>query len=182
MLLKNFIKIKNVNSPNDLIVRKTKYILRIIWWCFLISIVLILILIIATLEIRGEQKVNDFFLIFLDNAFGTLVLVFMVFLWIILMRSLISYFYYVVIISHERVVKISFDLFFREEVKILELYRVLSITSSQNGMLKSVFDYGDIIMKVQNAGNMLITKMPNPKKIIQKIEQLKEHTTKERIS
>lgn len=87
-----------------------------------------------------------------------------------------------VIISQERVVNITFGLFFKEEVKIIELYRVLSIASSQDGVFKSIFDYGDIIMKVQNVGNMLITKMPNPKRIIQKLEQLKEHTTQDRIS
>lgn len=182
MIIENMIKLEQDDRPNDLVMRKTKLIVFGIIAAFSISTTIILWILVSFVLYRDAQDYYWAFMDFLENAFGTVILLFILLLRIASIKRLIWYFYYVVIIAGDRVVKISFDLFFREEVKIVELSSILSVTAKQDGILQSLFSFWDVIMKLQNSWNMVIKSMPSPKKIIRRIEELKEHINLNEVS
>jgi hypothetical protein len=94
---------------------------------------------------------------------------------------LVGYFYSVVVIEPTRVVHLSFRLFFREIVKIAELYRILSIKSKQSGIIQSVCNFGNISLQLQNDYIILLKNIPRPKVVVKKLETLKEHAIEQRV-
>jgi hypothetical protein len=94
---------------------------------------------------------------------------------------LFNYLYYAVIITKSNIVKIELCLFFKEEIKTVELYKVLSIESLQNSILQSVLDYWNIRMEIQWSWEMQFKYMPKTKTITSKIETMKLYTTEERF-
>lgn len=113
----------------------------------------------------------------IDRFLGILVLVFGIFLWVALMKWFVNYFYYMVIIKQWSVIKIDFDLFFREDVQIVELNRVISTASVQPSFLTSFLNYGDVLITLENSWSMVLSTLPKPKKVIQTIEAFKENVS-----
>lgn len=181
MLFQNFITKEIIKSPDDMMVRKTRYILLYILGLLSISFVfMISAMYFSRLFTHNQPTAIEW--VYVNGLVWVVVLFVLVTIWIYAISWLIKYFYCVAIINKNSIVKIQFTLFFQEEIQSIELYKVLSIQSKQEGVIQRMLDYWTILMEIQWSGELVFEHMPKPRVLIAKIEEMKAYTTHERFT
>lgn len=149
---------------------------------FILVITIVFILWAIVLGWQITNNITSNMGMYMSSVIAIPILIIMVAIWVLVIGMLVNYFYYVAVFNEESIIKITFGLFFTEKVEIVELYRILSIYSTQKGLLQWMLNYGNICMKIQWSWEVVFKSMPTPKVIIAKIEEIKLHTTQERFS
>ncbi len=108
----------------------------------------------------------------LSNYLVYWIILIILFLWMYFIARLITYFYSLLIITPVRVIKISYWLFFSENIKIIDLKKVISINSKQQWFFQTVCNYWKITLRNANQTELILEKIPHPKLIAKKIDDL----------
>ncbi len=124
--------------------------------------------------IQFAFNVTSFSLSFLPSPFITVFLSFyylIVFAYVFI--SFLTWFYNISFITTKRVVDIDFSDLVYKNIAATKLSLVQDVSYSQVGVIRSLFDYGDVL--VQTAGaidNFDLLAVPQPEKVVQIIENL----------
>lgn len=180
MLFRTIFNRKRNEEEKELIVRKTRYILFIYFVMGIVVCALFGIIILWLLRLESStQQLWSFWYVFIWWSISALLIGILVASGTVVMKS-IAYFYSLVFIEKEKIIETTYSLFFRENVQIGELYRVMSIVSSQVGLLQSVLNYGSIHLYLQNDVTITLSFIPQPKRLVKRIEYFKERIIDER--
>ncbi len=116
----------------------------------------------------------DFSVSFLPQTF---VLVFFLFYYLIVFAyifiSFLTWFYNISFVTNKRIVDIDFSDLVYKNIAATKLSLVQDVSYSQIGVIRSLFNYGDVL--VQTAGavdNFDLLAVPQPEKVVQIIENL----------
>lgn len=181
-MLRDIIRIFHKDHPSDYIIRKSELILYLILFIWLCAFILLLSFLLWASSIFIELQTNTLFGQALWWTIGIILIVTQLCIWWFFIERLVKYFYSFCIINATNVIVINFNLFFKEKVEIAELYRVLTIRSSQTWFLELLLNFWDITLLVQNDTFIRIENVSRPKLIVNKLESLKEYALEQRFS
>jgi hypothetical protein len=104
------------------------------------------------------------------------------FLWFIV--YVIEYMNKLIIITNEEIIFIRSTLLLKDDIEILDIYRVMSIDSVSHWLIANIFNYWVVIIEQQQAENIENIKklyfIPNPQKFISLIKEKKLKIIEER--
>jgi hypothetical protein len=104
------------------------------------------------------------------------------FIWFIV--YIIEYLNKLIIITNEEIIIIRSTLLLKDDIEVLDLYRVMSIDSFSHWLFANIFDYWVVIIEQQQAENIENIKrlyfIPNPQKFISLIKEKKIKIVAER--
>ncbi len=87
-----------------------------------------------------------------------------------------DYFLNVIVISNERIYEIKQRGFFRREVGSFGLDRIQNITTTQKGVIATMFNFGDLYIETAGENeNLNMLTIPNPSELKQFINELQDH-------
>lgn len=121
-----------------------------------------------------------------DPATFTLIIlgasIFFLFAWLFLFQNFLDYLLDIWIVTTKRVLNIEQTGLFSRTVSELRLYRVQDVTSTVNGFVGTMFDYGDL--EIQTAGEKVrftFEQIPHPTRISKSVLELAEEDRKEHL-
>ncbi len=104
------------------------------------------------------------------------------FLWFII--YIIEYLNKIIIITNEEIIFIRSSLLLKDDVEVLDLYRVVGIDSFSHWLLANIFNYWTVVIEQQQAENTENTKrvhfIPSPYEFISLIKEKKQKILEER--
>lgn len=87
--------------------------------------------------------------------------------------SFISWFYNISLVTNERIVDIDFSQLVFESVAATKLTQVEDVSYHQVGVIRSVFDYGDVTVQTAGtASNFVFASVPHPERVVRVINNL----------
>jgi len=92
--------------------------------------------------------------------------------------SLILWYFSIYIVTNQRIRQVSQKGIFKKTVVDLDLNRIQSISYGVPGMLGGLLGYGTILIQTA-AGDLVISKVKNPEKIYNKLQDIAHIKTKE---
>jgi uncharacterized membrane protein YdbT with pleckstrin-like domain len=101
------------------------------------------------------------------------------FVWLLFFFSFIDYYLDIWIITNERIIDVKQEGFFSRIISEQRLYRVQDVTSEIEGILPTIFNYGDV--HIQTAGEIerfWFSEVPDPENIRDIIVKLTEFSRK----
>lgn len=107
---------------------------------------------------------------------------FFLFTWLFLFQNFMDYYLDVWIVTNKRILNIEQTGLFARTVSELRLYRVQDVTSSVNGFVETMFDYGHV--EIQTAGEkarFIFEQIPHPTIISKSILELAEIERREQL-
>lgn len=132
-----------------------------------------IILLILPLILKGILVLPPFLAFLSGQALSLLVIFYYLAVFIYLFINFLTWSYNISLVTNKRVVDIDFsDLVYRN-LSATKLNLVQDVSYSQTGVIRSVFDYGDVL--VQTAGtidNFDLMAVPSPGKVVYIIENL----------
>ena len=102
--------------------------------------------------------------------------------WLFLFQSFIDYWLDALIITEKRILDIDQKGLFNRTVSELRLYRTQDVTADVKGLIRTLFDYGDVY--VQTAGEaerFHMEDMPHPNRVAKMILEWAEQDRKEHL-
>jgi len=121
-----------------------------------------------------------------DQNVATLILlggsVFFLFAWLFLFQNYLDYLLDIWIVTNKRILNIEQTGLFSRTVSELRLYRIQDVTSSVNGLIPTVFDFGNV--EIQTAGekeHFVFEQIPHPTAVSKSILELSELDRKEHL-
>lgn len=86
----------------------------------------------------------------------------------------ISFYYDIYIICRDELVDITQQGFFGRKISQLSMLRVQDVTSNIEGILPTLFAYGDVLVETagEQSENFLIKSIPNPQEVASKVMEL----------
>jgi len=166
-MLKNVFQIPKKDSTNHIIIRQTRFVLYSIFFIIFLYIAVLLWIFIWYISFDITRLWEWFSgYILLWNVILIMIL------WMILITWLVKYFYSIVIVTADRIIYINYWLLFRESIRIINLQKNLSITSSQKWIIQTLCNYWKIIMRNANEAKLILEKIPKPKYVAKKIDEL----------
>jgi len=102
--------------------------------------------------------------------------------WLFMFQNYLDYFLDIWIVTNKRVLNIEQTGLFARTVSELRLYRVQDVTSSVNGFINTVFDFGNV--EIQTAGekeHFVFEQIPHPTRVSKSILELAELDRKEHL-
>ncbi len=104
------------------------------------------------------------------------------FLWLTI--YIIEYLNKLIIITNEEIIFIRSSLILKDDIEVLDLYRVMSIDSFSHWLIANIFDYWTVVIEQQQAENIENIKrlyfIPSPYKFISLIKEKKQKILEER--
>lgn len=97
---------------------------------------------------------------------------------IYLYRAYHSYKESVFIVTDQRLFKISQSGFFRRKISEVEFKNIQEISTSTNGIIRSIYKFGDLIVRTAGAdkdSSLIVPNIPNPYDVQQAIAFLKNN-------
>lgn len=94
--------------------------------------------------------------------------------------ALITYSYDLVIIFKDQIVNIKCSLLFRDDIEIIDAYRVMKVDGYSRGFFANVLWYGNIIIEQQKDDVRVFHFIPHPHKILMIIKRQRESVLEER--
>lgn len=107
---------------------------------------------------------------------------FFLFAWLFLFQNFMDYYLDIWIVTTKRVLNIEQTGLFARTVSELRLYRIQDVTSTVNGFLHTILDYGD--MEIQTAGEkvrFVFEQIPHPTLISKSVLEYAELDRKEHL-
>ncbi len=107
---------------------------------------------------------------------------FFLFAWLFLFQNFVDYYLDIWIVTDRRILSIEQVGLFSRTVSELRLYRIQDVTATVNGVLHTIFNYGDV--EIQTAGEkvrFLFEEVPFPNKIAKTILELSEVDRREHL-
>ncbi len=166
-MLKNVFQVPKENTTNHIVVRQTRFVLYFILSIIFLYVLLLWWVFIWYISIDSWFQ-EDWFMSYL--VFANVLLI--ILLRMILITRLIKYFYSLVIITPLRIIHINYWLLFKESIRIVNLQRNISITSSQKWFIQAVCNFWNIVMRNANQTELILEKIPRPKYVAKKIDEL----------
>lgn len=166
--MKSFIK--NVKKWNiKIFIRKSIFLLILI--IFKISILLILeIIILYSIHLMINSLWKEFDLLFISLLYiWSITIYFIIIIW------LTFYFYSVVIISDSKVYKLKLWLLFYEDIDVVELYRVQEIKAQKEWLFHVLLNIWNLHLVEQKDREKIIHFIDNPEKVEAILEKSKEN-------
>ena len=121
-----------------------------------------------------------------DQAMFTLILLggsaFFLLCWLFLFQNFLDYFLDIWIVTNKRILNIEQTGLFARTVSELRLYRVQDVTSSVNGFVPTIFDYGNV--EIQTAGekeHFVFEQIPHPTRVSKSILEHAEADRREHL-
>lgn len=100
----------------------------------------------------------------------------------VLYEKFISWFYRVFIVTDERVIDIDFYHLLYKEISDAKIDNIEDVTYSQGGMLKTMLNYGDVILQTAaEQRQFLIESVPEPDRVAKILNELKLEEEQEKI-
>lgn len=179
-MFKNIIEWDHPDNNNSYIfIRKTKYIFFGICALFS-SIVIVYIFIIH--NIWWQEILDQWPRIWMPRIVFYGINISMMFFLYFIIFLLVNYFYTVLIITEQKITEIRFNLNFKEKVKHIDMYRILSSSANITWMIQTVCNFGKVILRNTNDEDIIYHNIPRPKKVARIIEKYREKNTEERLS
>ena len=105
--------------------------------------------------------------------------VYYLYIWLFTLHSLMDYVLDIWIITNERIIDMEQKGLFALSLSEQEIYRIQDITAEINGVLPTLFNYGNVY--IQSAGEkerFIFKQIRNPKEIVQVLSHLLEENNK----
>lgn len=153
------------------LIRKSKWkliliILRVIffmlifiifwWWVFKIK----------------EVLHNEFY--FVESFFGIALLALMFYYFIRFIVRIVSYFYDVFVVWEDKIYKFKVGFWFKENIEIIELYRVQEIRAVCDKFTHVLFDVGHVVLVENTQKERVIHRIDKPKQVVSDIQSVKD--------
>jgi len=164
--------------PNQLPGEEVLYIIRRDLFILFKRVLFFILLIILPLVFFYLLLITKSVFILGDVSHALVVLgtsAYYLFIWLFFFFSFIDYYLDVWIITNERIIDIQQRGFFSRVIAEQKLFRIQDVTSEVNGLIPTMFRYGDC--HIQTAGakqRFLFHEVPNPDKIRDNIIKLAE--------
>lgn len=94
----------------------------------------------------------------------------------IVLVNYLHWYFNVYIVTNERIVDVDFVNMVYRQLASMRIAKVQDVTYKVNGVIRSIFDYGDVL--IQSAGteeNFIFEAVPQPQQVVKKIEELIEY-------
>lgn len=123
------------------------------------------------LTIQSFGLINlDFF----PSRYQTFIIIFYYLLiWAYMFTNYVTWFYNISLVTDKRIVDIDFSQIVFENVSATKLSQVEDVSYSQIGVIRSVFDYGNVLVQTAGtASEFMFQAVPHPERVIKVINQL----------
>ncbi|MCP4523174.1 MAG: hypothetical protein GY828_03065 [Candidatus Gracilibacteria bacterium] len=127
-------------------------------------------------------KVKAFYpdLIYLDITFFIFVFGTLNYAFISLILGLISYYFDLLVVYKDQIVMIKCSLLFRDDIEIIDSYRVMKVDGYSRGFCANIFGYGNLVIEQQKDEVKILHFIPRPYKILLIIQKQRESLLEER--
>ncbi len=170
-------KICYINLPNQILLRKSKWILlMIILRAIILWIILWIIIywfIVLTYNISSEN-------IWFKHTWWMILIFCIIYYFSTIISWFVWYYYDVVIWTPQKLYRFKLWLFFSDTVDVIELYRVQEMESKMDNFIKIFLNVWDLILIEPNDLKKIIHWIDQPKKVVLKFQELKDKFMEER--
>ncbi len=111
---------------------------------------------------------------FFPTRYQTFILIlYYLLVWAYIFTNYVTWFYNISLVTSQRIVDIDFSAIVFENVSATKLTQVEDVSYSQIGVIRSVFDYGNVLVQTAGASSEFIFQaVPHPERVIKVINEL----------
>lgn len=92
----------------------------------------------------------------------------------------IEFYNYLFIISEDQIFIINASLFMRNDIEIIDAFKIIKIDAYSRGIIPNIFSYGKLIIELQTREERLFRFMPKPYKLLECLKQQREKVLENR--
>jgi len=158
------------------IVRK-HYVLAVL---FLLRFVFMLFIALLLIYICVKFKANIWDELIIYVFFPSIFIIFN-YSFIKLILWIIEYFNYLFIIKEDQIFIINCSLLMRDDIEVIDSFKIIKVDSFSRWFLANILNYWTITIELQSREVRSFRFMPNPYRLIKKLEEQKNQVIKDRV-
>lgn len=97
-----------------------------------------------------------------------------------LILSIIEYYFDLMIVYKDQIVSIKCSLLFRDDIEIIDAYRIMKVDGYSRGLMQNIFGFGNLIIEQQKDDSKIFHFMPKPYRILLIIQKQRDNLLAER--
>ena len=169
--MRHILKTNFEDWNNEVLIRKSKWIFFFIVMKMIFSLLLIIVLAYLMWYLLQNNSSNDQQL---KDLVWVIILILMMYFFSASIIWFIRYFFDVIICTHDKVRRVKLWLFYRDNIDVIELYRVQEMEVVMDWFFRILFNVWDICLIEQNDMKKIIHWIDSPKKVVFLIQDIKD--------